>query len=71
MTKTTNSYRHKLVHDDSADLVAYQCNSGDCVWQTVSVWMIPQQAFLEINNKERYQKKNPSPNCSISSLQQA
>ena len=46
MTKTTNSYRHKLVHDDDgAEFVAYQCNAGDGVWQTVSVWMIPQQVF--------------------------
>ena len=44
MTKTTSSYRHKLVHD-GADFVAYQCNLGDGVWRTVSVWMIPQQAF--------------------------
>ena len=53
MTKTTNFYRHKLVHDDGADFVAYQCNLGDGVWQTVSVWMIPQQAFLEINDEEQ------------------
>jgi len=53
MTKTTNFYRHKLVHDDGADFVAYQCNLEDGVWQTVSVWMIPQQAFLEINDKEQ------------------
>jgi hypothetical protein len=45
MTKTTSSYRHKLVYDDGADFVAYQCNLGDGVWQTVSVWMIPQQIF--------------------------
>ena len=45
MTKSINSYRHKLVHDDGADFVAYQRNSGDGAWQTVSVWMIPQQAF--------------------------
>ncbi len=43
MTKSINSYRHKLVHDDGAD--SYQRNSGDGAWQTVSVWMIPQQAF--------------------------
>jgi hypothetical protein len=45
MTKSINSYRHKLVHDDGADSVAYQRNSGDGAWQTVSVWVIPQQAF--------------------------
>jgi hypothetical protein len=45
MTKRINSYRNKLVHDDGADFVDYQRNSGDGVWQTISVWMIPQQAF--------------------------
>jgi len=29
MTKRINSYRHKLVHDDGADFVAYQRDSGD------------------------------------------
>ena len=47
MTKTTSSYRHKLSHNDGADFVAYQCNLGDGVWQTVSVWIIPRQAFCE------------------------
>ena len=41
MTKTTNVFRYVLVHDSEADFVAYQCNFGDGVWQTVSVWMIP------------------------------
>jgi hypothetical protein len=45
MTKSTNSYRHELMRDNGADLVAYQRNSGDGVWQTVSVWMIPQQVL--------------------------
>jgi hypothetical protein len=45
MTKSNTSYRHKLVHHDGADFVAYQRNSGDGAWQTLSVWMIPQQAF--------------------------
>ena len=39
MTKRTNSYRHKLMRDNGADLVAYG------VWRTVSVWMIPQQVL--------------------------
>ena len=45
MTKRTNSYRHKLMRDNGADLVAYQRNSGSGVWRTVSVWMIPQQVL--------------------------
>jgi hypothetical protein len=45
MTKRTNSYRHKLMRGNGADLVAYQRNSGDGVWQTVSVWIIPQQVL--------------------------
>ncbi len=45
MTKSINSYRYKLVHDEDADFVDYQRNSGDGVWQTISVWMIPQQVF--------------------------
>ena len=44
MTKTTKLFRYKMVRDDGAVFVAYQCNLGDGVWQTVSVWMIPQQA---------------------------
>jgi hypothetical protein len=29
------------MHGDDADFIAYQRRSGDGVWQTVSVWMIP------------------------------
>jgi hypothetical protein len=43
MTKRINSYRHRLMRDNDADFVAYQRNSGNGVWQTVSVWMVPQQ----------------------------
>jgi hypothetical protein len=45
MTKTVGSYRYELVHDDGADFVDYQRDSGDGVWQTVSVWMIPHRSF--------------------------
>lgn len=47
MTETTSSYRYKLMHDDGADFVAYQCNSGKGAWQSVSVWMIPRGAAQE------------------------
>jgi hypothetical protein len=40
MTNATSSYRHKLVHDDGDEFVAYQRYLGDGVWQTISVWMI-------------------------------
>ena len=43
MTKTTTLFRYKLVHDNGANFVAYQCNLGDGVWQTVSAWMIPER----------------------------
>jgi hypothetical protein len=42
MTKKINSYRYEVVHGDDADFVTYQHKSGGGVWQTVSVWMIPQ-----------------------------
>lgn len=41
MTKSIKSYRYELTHSDDADFIAYQHKSGDGVWQTVSVWMIP------------------------------
>ena len=41
MAKPSKPYRYELVHGDDADFIAYQRNSGDGVWQTVSVWMIP------------------------------
>ena len=45
MRKTIRSYRHKRVHRDDADFIVYQRESAEGVWQTVSVWMIPQMAF--------------------------
>lgn len=44
MTKKIRSYRYALMHGAHADFIAYQRKSGDGVWQTVSVWMIPQTA---------------------------
>jgi hypothetical protein len=44
MTKSIKSYRYELTHGDDADFIAYQRKSGDGVWQTVSVWTIPQTA---------------------------
>ena len=51
MAKATNSHRYKLVREDGADFVTYQTSSGGGVWQTISVWMIPQHAFF--GNKRR------------------
>jgi hypothetical protein len=45
MTKRIKSYRYELMHGDDADFIAYERRSGDGVWRTVSVWMIPQTAF--------------------------
>jgi len=45
MRKRIKSYRYDLMHGDDADFIAYQRKSDDGVWQTVSVWMIPQTAF--------------------------
>ena len=44
MAKTIESYRYEVMHGDDADFIAYQHKSGGGVWQTVSVWMIPQTA---------------------------
>ena len=42
MAHQIKSYRYELVHGDDADFIAYQRkSSGDGVWQTLSVWMIP------------------------------
>jgi hypothetical protein len=40
----TKSYRYEAVRSDDGDFIAYQRRSGGGVWQTVSVWMIPQTA---------------------------
>ena len=45
MTKRITSYRYELMHGDDADFIAYERRSNDGVWQTVSIWMIPQTAF--------------------------
>lgn len=42
MTKQIKSHRYEPVHSDDGDYIAYQRKSGSGVWQTVSVWMIPQ-----------------------------
>jgi hypothetical protein len=42
MSKRIKSYRYELTHGEDADFIAYQRKSGRGVWQTVSVWMIPQ-----------------------------
>ena len=47
MTKRIKAYRYELTHGDDADFIAYQRKSGGGVWQTVSVWMIPQAARRE------------------------
>ena len=44
MTKRIKSYRYEPVHSDDGNFIAYQCRSRGGVWQTVSVWMIPQTA---------------------------
>jgi hypothetical protein len=44
MTTRIKSYRYELMRGDDADFIAYQRKSGDGVWQTVSVWMIPPTA---------------------------
>jgi hypothetical protein len=41
MTKSIKSYRYELTHGDDADFIAYQRKLDVGVWQTVSVWMIP------------------------------
>ena len=42
MKQRIKSYRYELVHTDDADFIAYQRRSGQDIWETVSVWMIPQ-----------------------------
>jgi hypothetical protein len=42
MTKQSKSYRYELVHGEHVNFVAYQLKLDESVWQTVSVWMIPQ-----------------------------
>jgi hypothetical protein len=42
MAKHIKSYRYELVHGDDANFVTYQLGLNEGVWQTVSVWMVPQ-----------------------------
>ena len=35
-------YRYELVHGEGADFVAYQRDTGNGRWETVSTWMVPQ-----------------------------
>ncbi|MGY3549022.1 hypothetical protein ACVWZ4_004412 [Bradyrhizobium sp. USDA 4472] len=44
MTTPFESHRYEIQHNDDADFVTYQRRSNDGVWQTVSVWMIPNSA---------------------------
>ena len=44
MTRHIEPYRYEVQHSDDADFVAYQRKSSDGVWQTISVWIIPQPA---------------------------
>jgi hypothetical protein len=44
MTRHIEPYRYEVQHSGDADFVAYQRKSSDGVWQTISVWMIPQPA---------------------------
>ena len=41
MSQSIKPYRYELLHGDDADFVAYQRESRDGVWQTISIWMIP------------------------------
>lgn len=45
MRKGIKSYRYEVVHGDDADFIAYQREAGGGIWQTISVWMIPQPVF--------------------------
>jgi hypothetical protein len=43
MSKQTSGKRHRyeFVHAEDADFVAYQRDTGNGRWQTLSTWMIP------------------------------
>ena len=47
MTRHIEPYRYEVQRSDDADFVAYQRKSGDGVWQTISVWMIPNRPVSE------------------------
>jgi hypothetical protein len=42
MTRRIKPYRYEVQHNNDADFVAYQRKSSHGVWQTISMWMIPQ-----------------------------
>jgi hypothetical protein len=42
MARHVELHRYDVQHGDDGDFVAYQRKSNDGVWQTISVWMIPQ-----------------------------
>jgi hypothetical protein len=44
MTRSIGSHRYEIEHGDDADFVTYQRKSSDGVWQTISMWMIPEPA---------------------------
>jgi hypothetical protein len=39
--RSDNRHRYALVYEEDADFVAYQRDTGDGRWQTISAWMIP------------------------------
>ena len=44
MTRPIGSHRCEIEHGDDADFVTYRRKSSDGVWQTISMWMIPEPA---------------------------
>jgi hypothetical protein len=42
MTRHIKLYRYEVQHGNDANFVAYQRKSSHGVWQTISMWMIPQ-----------------------------
>jgi hypothetical protein len=44
MTRHIEPYRYEIQYSDDADFVTYQSKSSDGVWQTISMWMIPEPA---------------------------
>ncbi|WP_275196790.1 hypothetical protein [Bradyrhizobium sp. CSA207] len=44
MTRHIEHYRYEMQHSDDASFVAYQRRSGDGLWYTISLWMIPEAA---------------------------
>ena len=46
MTRHIKPYRYEVQHSNDADFVAYQRKSSHGVWQTISMWMIPQPSGI-------------------------